>query len=188
MRLANHVVTLLLAAAFSICAQTAPGRAEAQTPILDNLFEELQAAGPQDWQAVERSIWKEWSKSGSVAMDMLLDRGRRAMERGDLAGAIGAFSTVIDHAPDFAEAWNARATAFFMADRYGLSMEDIEQTLRLNPRHFGALSGLGIILERLDRPEEALKAYREVLKLHPHRPDAAAAAERLAMEIDGADI
>lgn len=165
--------------------QFAPSRAGAQTPILDELFAELQGAGPEDWKTVETKIWKEWSKSGSIAMDMLLERGRREMEKGNLGDAIGAFSTVIDHAPDFAEAWNARATAFFMADRYGLSMEDIEQVLVLNPRHFGAMSGLGMILERLDRPEDALKAYQEVLKVHPHRPDAQQAVERLEAEVEG---
>lgn len=185
MRLANRAVTLLLAGAFIAAMQFAPSRAGAQTPILDELFAELQGAGPEDWKTVETKIWKEWSKSGSIAMDMLLERGRREMEKGNLGDAIGAFSTVIDHAPDFAEAWNARATAFFMADRYGLSMEDIEQVLVLNPRHFGAMSGLGMILERLDRPEDALKAYQEVLKVHPHRPDAQQAVERLEAEVEG---
>ena len=185
MRVANNIVTLLCAGALAAFAQFAPSRAAAQTEALDSLFEELQAAGPASWKAVERKIWREWSKSGSPAMDLLLERGRKEMEKGNFAEAIGHFSTVIDHAPDFAEAWNARATAFFMADRYGLSMEDIEQTLRLNPRHFGAMSGLGMILERMNRPEDALTAYREVLKVHPQRPDAKNAVERLEAQIEG---
>lgn len=185
MQLSNRIVTLLCAGALAALAQFAPTRAVAQTEALDTLFEELQTAGPEDWKAVERKIWREWSKSGSRAMDLLLERGRKEMENGDLTAAIGHFSTVIDHAPDFAEAWNARATAFFMADRYGLSMEDIEETLRLNPRHFGAMSGLGMILERMDRPKDALTAYREVLKVHPNRPDAKLAVERLEAKIEG---
>ena len=157
----------------------------AQTPILDELFTELQGEEPEDWRATERKIWKEWSKSGSATVDMLLERGRKEMEKGNYGDAIGAFSTVIDHAPEFAEGWNARATAFFMVDRYGLSMEDIEQVLRLNPRHFGALSGLGMILERLDRPKDALKAYQEVLRVHPHRRDTLEAVERLEARLEG---
>lgn len=185
MRVANRFVALLCCGLFSSLFQLAPTQTVAQTPILDDLFAELQAEEPEDWKATERKIWREWSKSGSATVDMLLERGRREMEKGNLGDAIGAFSTVIDYAPDFAEGWNARATAFFMADRYGLSMEDIEQVLRLNPRHFGAMSGLGMILERLNRPEDALKAYREVLKVHPHRTDSKIAVERLEAQLEG---
>ncbi|MEM6619549.1 MAG: tetratricopeptide repeat protein [Pseudomonadota bacterium] len=185
MRLANTAVTLAGALGLAICGQFAGTRATAQTETLDTLFEELGAADGEGWKAVEKKIWAEWNRSGSAAMDLLLERGRKEMEAGNFNRAIGHFSTLIDHAPDFAEGWNARATAFFMADRYGLSLEDLEQVLRLNPRHFGALSGLGMILERLDRHEEALKAYREVLKVHPNRPDAKQAVDRLKAQVDG---
>ena len=84
-------------------------------------------------------------------MDLLLQRGQEAMEAGDLDAAIEHFTALTDHAPDFAEGWNARATAFFQDERYGPALADIERTLALNPDHFGALMGLAMILEQLDR-------------------------------------
>ena len=110
------------------------------------------------------------------------------MERGDVIDAIGHFTALIDHAPEFAEGWNARATAFFIADRYGLSIADIRQTLALNPRHFGALSGLGMIMERIDKPDKALLAYRRALDIHPHRPNVILAIERLEMVVEGTEL
>ncbi|MFQ5437528.1 MAG: tetratricopeptide repeat protein [Paracoccaceae bacterium] len=141
-----------------------------------------------DWRAVETRIWKKWSTSGSVAMDLLLERGRRAMQAGDLAGAVEHLTALTDHAPEFAEGWNARATAFFMMEEYALSLHDIEITLSLNPRHFGAMSGLGMIMERLERPREALRAYRGALAVHPNRPDLKKAVERLKDKVEGTEL
>ncbi len=101
-------------------------------------------------------------------MDLLLERGRDAMAAGALDEAIEHLTALTDHAPEFAEGWNARATAYFQAGLFGPSVDDIQRTLALNPRHFGALSGLGMILEQLDYPERALEAYREVQAIHPH--------------------
>lgn len=187
-KISNGIVTLLFVFATVSLVILTPAPATAQTETLDGLFEELQQPGNQDWKSVEKRIWEEWSKSGSRSMDLLLQRGREAMERGELNDAIGHFSALIDHAPDFAEGWNARATAFYVADRYGLSMADIRQTLALNPRHFGAMSGLGMILERLDKPEEALEIYRLALEVHPHRPDVIQAIERLEAQVEGTSL
>ncbi|MCP5075324.1 MAG: tetratricopeptide repeat protein [Rhodobacteraceae bacterium] len=175
----------MAAVVFLLGGYFAPVQLRAQTSNLDELFAELQNPDVEDWKAVEKNIWKEWRRSGSAAMDLLLQRGRDAMERGDVNDAIGHFSALIDHAPEFAEGWNARATAFFAADRYGLSIADIRQTLALNPRHFGALSGLGMIFERMDKPEKALSAYQRVLDIHPHRPDVIEAVKRLESTVEG---
>jgi Flp pilus assembly protein TadD len=94
-------------------------------------------------------------------------------------------SALIDHAPDFAEGWNARATAFFLMDQYGLSVADIQHTLALNPRHFGAMSGLATILERTGRPKDALTVYTRALEVHPHQPGVIEAVERLRAEVGG---
>ena len=102
-------------------------------------------------------------------MDLLLQRGREALEAGDIDRAIEHFSALIDHAPDFAEGYNARATAYFQKGLYGPSLEDIEQTLARNPRHFGALSGLALILEELGIKDGALAAYRAVEEMYPAR-------------------
>ena len=157
----------------------------AQTDKLDQLYAELADPGLKSWEQVERQIWSEWSQSGSPAMDLLLDRGRTALESGDLGAAIEHLTALTDHAPDFAEGWNARATAYYQAEKYGPSLADIRRALELEPRHFGAISGLALILEELGYPEDALKAYREVLTIHPHRPNLKEAIERLDKEVGG---
>jgi tetratricopeptide (TPR) repeat protein len=136
---------------------------------LDQLFEQLQDADRADLDMVEQEIWTEWSRSGSSAMDLLLLRGRAAMEAQDFPTAIDFFSALVDHAPDFPEGWNARATAYFHAGLFGPSIEDIRHVLALEPRHFGAIAGLAMIMEELGRTEEALAAWREVEKLTPHK-------------------
>ncbi|MEE9388787.1 MAG: tetratricopeptide repeat protein [Paracoccaceae bacterium] len=134
---------------------------------MDQLFVELADVETPDWQRVVSDIWREWSRSGSASMDLLLERGRLAMQAGDIDAAIEHLTALTDHAPDFAEGWNARATAYFQAGLYGPSIDDIKRTLALNPRHFGALSGLGQIMEQLEFPEKALGAYRQVQAIHP---------------------
>lgn len=155
---------------------------------LDGLFAELQDPANEDWQSAEDKIWREWSKSGSRAMDLLLERGRDAIAAGDYDAAVEHLSALIDHAPGFAEGWNARATAFFLMDQYGLSVADIQQTLALNPRHFGAMSGLGSILERTGRLKDALAVYTKALEVHPHQPSVIEAVERLRAEVDGTTL
>ena len=118
-------------------------------------------------------------------MDLLLDRGRDALGEGDTTLAIRHLTALIDHAPDFAEGYNGRATAYFQAGRFGLSLEDIRQTLTLNPRHFGAMTGLAIILEELGKPDEALAAWREVEKLNPNREGLSDAILRLERQVEG---
>ncbi len=155
---------------------------------LDSLFTRLKAADAEEAARIEPLIWNEWSKSGSPAMDLLLKRGREAMEAGDLDAAIKHLTALIDHAPDFAEGWNARATAWFQAGAYGPSVSDIAQTLRLNPRHFGALSGFGMILEETGRKDEALEVYRAALAIHPHLAGVLQAVDRLEREKAGQDL
>ncbi|MFT6224781.1 MAG: tetratricopeptide (TPR) repeat protein [Paracoccaceae bacterium] len=157
----------------------------AQSSEIDLLFEQLAKPDQQGWQSIEESIWREWSKSGSPAMDLLLSRGRAAMTAGDTETAINHFTALIDHAPGFAEGWNARATAFYQAELYGPSVQDIRQALSLNPRHFGAFSGLGIILEELGYDDRALAAYRAVQAIHPHRPNVEEAIDRLVLKVSG---
>jgi tetratricopeptide (TPR) repeat protein len=160
----------------------------AQTEPLDRLFERLQTAEEGEAGRIEREIWAEWSKSGSPAMDLLLKRGRDAMEAGDTAAAIEHLTALIDHAPGFAEGWNARATAYFQAGLFGPSVADIAQTLKLNPRHFGALSGFGIILEETGRDDEALEVYRAALAIHPRLTSVEESIERLEAKATGQNL
>lgn len=181
-RLLNCIVTALLPIVLVVSAATA------QTAKLDELFSELTTADAPDSKRIEREIWSEWSKSGSAAMDLLLERGRSAMQAGDMEAAIGHLTALTDHAPDFAEGWNARATAYFQAGEYGPSINDIARTLTLNPRHFGALSGLGMIFEQLGDEERALEAYKAALAIHPQLEGVRESIERLEAEAAGQEL
>lgn len=176
------------AAATFLCLCLFVSSLQAGEAELDALFAELKQPDLANWEKVEKDIWTEWSRSGSPAMDLLLDRGRRAMSVQNFSEAIEHFSAIIDHAPEFAEAWNARATAFFGAERYGLSIADIERTLALNPRHFGAMQGLSRMLEELGDYENALKASQAAFAIHPHRPGLKDAIARLEAKVSGQDI
>ena len=176
----------VVAALLSIFLSASPGAA--QTPKLDELFTELAGADATAAPRVEREIWLEWSKSGSPTMDLLLERGRAAMQAGDYAMAIEHLTALTDHAPDFAEGWNALATAYFQAGEYGPSIEDIGRTLTLNPRHFGALSGLGRIFEELGDKTRALEAYQAALAIHPHLEGIQDAVDRLEAEAAGQEL
>ncbi len=172
---------------FLICLLTVLPAA-AQSDRLTQLFDTLPGAQEDEWEAIEDEIWDLWSQSGSPAMDLLLMRGRAALAEDDTQAAIEHFTALVDHAPDFAEGWNARATAYFVAGMYGPSLADIRRTLALEPRHFGALSGLGVIFEELGDEQRALAAFRAVLAIHPHRPDVIEAVERLQLRVMGKAI
>ena len=155
---------------------------------LDALFARLARGGGADWQGVQNEIWAQWFESGSPAMDLLLARATRAMDNGRLELALRFLDDLVRLAPDFAEGWNKRATVYFMLGEYGHSVADIERTLALEPRHFGALSGLGMILERLGDKTGAMWSYRRGLEVHPNLPGAAEGVERLAPEVDGQEL
>ncbi|GLQ34532.1 hypothetical protein GCM10007939_08150 [Amylibacter marinus] len=152
------------------------------------MFAQLLEGNEQDAARVEEKIWTEWRKSGSDSVDFLLERGMAAMDLGRLGEAVEHFTAVIDHAPEFAEGWNMRATAFYLMGEFGLSVADIEHTLRLNPRHFGAMGGLGLILEESFRPEEALAVYKDVVKLHPKSAVANDGIARITLELQGTPL
>ena len=158
----NPIVTAVLLIFFSICPL------QAQTVDLDALFEKLLTADADASQKIEQEIWIEWSKSGSAAMDLLLERGRAAMAAGEPELAVQHLTALVDHAPDFAEGWNARATAYYQTGEFGPAISDIGHVLTLNPRHFGALAGLGAIFEELDQPEKAIEVYRAAVAINPH--------------------
>ncbi len=169
----NLILTAVSLIFFSICPLAA------QTADLDALFQELLTADATQSQKIEQEIWIEWSKSGSAAMDLLLERGRAAMAQGNPELAVQHLTALVDHAPDFAEGWNARATAYFQTGDFGPAIADIGHVLTLNPRHFGALAGLGAIFEELDQPEKAIEVYRAALAINPHGAGLQEAIDRL---------
>ena len=176
----HNVIVAAVLPFLLICSQ-----ATAQTVVLDDLFAKLLTADEATSVRLEQDIWREWSKSGSPAMDLLLQRGRDAMAVGDNDAAIEHLTALIDHAPEFAEGWNARATAYFQAGDLGPSISDIGHVLTLNPRHFGALAGLGMIFEQLEKPEKALEVYRAALAIHPHLAGVLESIARLEAEAAG---
>jgi tetratricopeptide (TPR) repeat protein len=155
---------------------------------LDALFSRLTQKDFPDWLSVQNEIWAQWSRSGSPAMDLLLMRAESAMENGRFELALRYLDDLVRLAPDFAEGWNKRATVNFLLGEYGRSVADIERTLALEQRHFGALSGLGMILERLGDKPGAMRAYRRGLEVHPNLPGAAEGVERLAPDVDGREL
>ena len=169
-----------LAASFLIVTAAAADEAE-----LEALFEGLKNADASSAEQIESRIYEIWSQSGSESMDLLLNRGREALEKGDADLAIEHFTALVDHAPDFPEGYNGRATAYFQKRQFGPSLEDIRRALELNPRHFGAMSGLALIMEEIGRPEDSLAAWREVQKLNPMQRGLSDALLRLERQVEG---
>lgn len=166
---------------------------KAETPagplVLDSLFEKLQdTQNPIEARQLERKIWEAWGKGETDTLDALMQGGITVMEKGDYRRANDIFTAMIELKPDFAEAYNKRATVRFLAEDYAGSVADIERTLKLEPRHFGALSGLGLIMERLDNLDEALKAYRRALAANPHINDGADKLKELRRKIDAKEL
>lgn len=154
---------------------------------LDALFAELAEPEGEAWSRAETDILRIWSRSGSASMDMLLKRGEAALDAGDTGSAIGHLTALTDHAPDFAGGWYLRGVAFYLQGDYGVAIADMAETLKLEPRHFGALTQLGAMFEELGDNDRALDAYRASLKIHPHQQDAADAVTRLEAQSEGTD-
>jgi tetratricopeptide (TPR) repeat protein len=155
------------------CGVFAVGRAAAtqNDARLAPLFERLKSSvNPQEAQLVEVLIWQVWAESGDPASDSLMALGVQTMQMGNLPGALDLFDAVTTRKPDFAEGWNKRATVLYLMGAYEASARDVDKTLALEPRHFGALSGLGLINMALERDEAAVAAFEAALKIHPYLP------------------
>jgi tetratricopeptide (TPR) repeat protein len=180
-RIRNHLVRSALASwvACALCASANAQSTADDGEKLDELFAELAEPGREDWNRVENEINRIWSRSGSPAMDMLLRRGSEAMEAEDYRAAIEHLTALTDHAPDFAEGWHARATAFFRAGLYGPALDDLQQALILNPNNYNAMFGLGIMFMEFGDTARAAEAFDRVLEIHPHHERAREARARL---------
>jgi len=155
---------------------------------MSSLLAQLKSNDPSVWKQAESEIWNDWSSSGSPAMDLLLERGRDAIDAGHDKAAIDHLTALIDHAPDFAEGYNARATAYFEAGMFGPALADIAKTLELNPHHFAALAGLGMILDEMGEPKRALAAFKASAAIHPHQPAVEKAINRLRQSAAGQEL
>ena len=174
----------LVAVWFGILA--APGFAAQDDSRLDPLFDKLVAVeNPREARRITLRIWQIWTESGSPTVDLLMEKALGQMRDGKTHGAIETLDLVVALAPDFAEGWNKRATAHFYAGNLNESIADIQHTLALEPRHFGALSGLGMVNLALHDSAKALKAFREALKLHPFLPGVSDQVKALSKKLRG---
>ena len=175
--LKRYVAALVIAAA-------APVHAQDTREDLDGLFEEL-AKPDSDHERVAARIDGLWTRSGSPSADLLLRRGREAIEAGDTELAIEHLTALTDHAPDFAEGYAARAEALYVSGRTGEALADVARTLELEPRHFEALAGLGFIMEDLGFERDALGAYRAAAAINPGMEMVNDAIARIERGVDG---
>lgn len=181
---------LALALCFFACALASGNVAADQNdPRLDKLFEMLlQVEDRNRAEAVQNLIWGIWFEAPNTSTGMLLQQGQAAMTGGDYPKALQAFDALVALEPEFAEAWNRRATLHYLMGNYPASISDVERTLRLEPRHFGAMSGLGLIYDAMGEEEAALAAFKEALKMNPHMPAIIARVNEIENTLKSRDI
>ena len=160
-----------------------------RTKNLDFLFGALKAA-PDDVSAkhVEARIWAIWLQTPSDTAALLMARAKAAVEAQKIDVGIKLLDAVIKLRPDYIEAWNRRATLYYMQNDYGRSLADIQQVLVREPRHFGALAGLGMIMQDIGDEKRALDAYRKALAVNPHLDKIPDQVKSLTEKVEGRDI
>jgi tetratricopeptide (TPR) repeat protein len=178
------LIALIVAALTSV-----PARAAQNDPRLARLFIALKAAqSPDGAHALETEIDQIWAETSDPETQRLMEKGLALMAGDEDEAALKAFDAMIAHAPDFAEGWNKRATIEFLLGDYNASMTDIAHTLKLEPRHFGALAGLGQVETALGNKAAALDAFNQALAIDPYLGDVAEMAEQLKKELAGKPI
>jgi tetratricopeptide (TPR) repeat protein len=160
-----------------------------QVRNLDFLFEALKIAPDAETaKHIENRIWSLWLASGSDTATLLMTRVKTAMDAKDNELALKLLDVIIELKPDYVEAWNRRATIYYMQKDYVRSMADIRQVLALEPRHFGAISGLGMILQEFGDDRRALEAFRRAVQVHPHLQKIPDLIKTLTEKVEGRPI
>jgi len=156
---------------------------------LDFLFGALKVAPDEDSaKHVEARIWALWNQTSSDTTALLMQRANAAMEAKQMDVALKLLDVVIKLRPDYVEGWNRRATLYYLQNDYTHSLEDIEQVLIREPRHFGALAGLGMIMQELGDDKRALDAFRKALDVNPHLDKVPELVKTLTEKVEGRDI
>jgi tetratricopeptide (TPR) repeat protein len=178
-------------------AQKKPPEAPAKLPKvgadrnrgLDFLFGALKAA-PDEASAkhVEARIWALWMQTPSDTAALLMMRAKAAMDAQKMDIALKLLDAVVKLRPDYVEGWNRRATLYYLQNDYAHSLADIEQVLVREPRHFGALAGLGMIMQDLGDEKRALDAFRKALAVNPHLDKVQDLVKTLSEKVEGRDI
>jgi tetratricopeptide (TPR) repeat protein len=168
---------------------TPPSLASERARRLDELYSRLrEAAGPPQARALEAQITMVLSQSGSPTADLLMVRAQQAMQQRQADLALSLLDAVIDMYPDYVEAWSRRATLYFARRELGRAMTDIENVLRLEPRHFGAMVGLGMMLQQLGQDRQALAAFKKAMEINPHIERVPQIIQRLSPKVDGVEL
>jgi tetratricopeptide (TPR) repeat protein len=176
--------TVLALAVHLACGAVLADQRDARLP---ELFAELRAAGDiATGRAIEQRIWTLWYEHDDAAVVLLMRQGHAAMARPDPLAALRSFDQVVRIAPDFG--WNARATLYYLMGRHGDSLADIERTLALEPRHFGALSGRGLVYSALAKWQLALESFEAALAVHPQMTGPRLNAEAIRKEFGDREI
>ncbi|MEQ9813069.1 MAG: hypothetical protein RLO50_09820 [Azospirillaceae bacterium] len=190
-RMARRVASVLAGIALLGGAFAVSTRADQTDPRLDELFGQLQVAeSAAEARAIEDEIWAIWHRYDGDArgVEQWMRLGQLWNGIGDRIQAHRYYTLVTEAAPDFAEGWNRRATVAYLLGDFAGSLEDIDRVLALEPRHFGALSGMGLVLLQLDRPEEALDAFERTVEVNPYALGAQQNIERLRPIVEGEPI
>ena len=165
--------------------QDLPDEYEDPEAALERAFVDLKSDDEMVHTAAVSVIERIWSRSGSPSMDLLLSRGKKALESEDYDAALVHLTDLVTLAPDFAEGWHLRARVHFERDDLGAAISDIGNVLAIEERHFLALAGLGTLFEQIGEQEQALDAFRRALDLFPSLTPAKEAVERLETEVEG---
>ena len=160
-----------------------------RTKGLDFLFGALKAA-PDEASArhVEARIWALWLHTPSDTAALLMTRAKTAMDAKNIDVALKLLDSLVKLRPDYVEAWNRRATLYYLKNDYRHSLEDIQQVLIREPRHFGALAGLGMIMQEIGDDKRALEAFRKALAVNPHLEKVPELVKSLTEKVEGRDI
>ena len=165
-----------------------PERGE-RTYNLDTLFDALKIAPDESSaKAIEDRIWALWMVSGSDTCNILMSRAKMAADGQDYGLAVKLLDAVVELRPDYVEGWNRRATVYYLQKDYGHSLADIRQVLAREPRHFGALSGLGAIMQEIGDDKHALEAYRRALAIDPNLEHVGEVVKTLTEKVEGRAI
>lgn len=149
-------------------------------PVLDTLFIKLRdATDPSAIRSLEAAIWEQWVMVPDMSQRALMIRGIAEMQQQELKASIETFTRLIDVAPDVSEAWNKRATAHWLMGNFPASLADICETVKREPRHFGAYSGLGMIRAEMGENGRAVAAFELARRWNPHIPGIEDEIERL---------
>ena len=166
----------------------APGRGSPAV-TLDTLFNALKIAPDEaSAKAIEERIWAIWISSGGDTCNLLMSRVKDATDDRDYDLAIKLLDAIVTIRPDYVEAWNRRATLYYITHEYGRALADIHEVLAREPRHFGALAGLGLILQDIGDDKHALQAYQAALAIDPHLRNLPDTVKTLREKVEGRDI